>query len=175
MLMLKLPENRGVSKRRLFIVLGTIGLLIVAGICVYWLAQNRPVISSPAKQPTYEPNNTSKQDIPGNPGPATSDKVPSKEGLAITITQLEQQDNKVIITGMVSGATEGDCVAQFTTPNDKPVIGEAKATPDGAGAKCGPITLPAAGFAYLGDWQVVMSVYTGGGKAASAPKTITIK
>jgi hypothetical protein len=160
------------SKKWVWIAITAVTLLLVGG-GYWWYQQSRT-----AQQPTTTstPDGTAdKTKLPDNPGPSSSDQVPQKEGVSTEITKLEQHGNDVVIEGLVKGATEGNCVAEFTTPNDVPVIGETKATAQGEGATCGPITLAAADFQYLGEWQVVLKVYTGGGKAESPTKTIVIK
>jgi hypothetical protein len=166
-----LNSSQSGSKKWVWVAVAAAVLLLAGG--GYWLYQQSRTRPPAADQSA--PEIVDKTKLPPNPGVSSSDQVPVKEGVEVSVTKLEQNGNDVIIEGAVKGATEGNCVAEFTTPNDLPVIGEAKATKEGDNAKCGPMTLPAADFAYLGDWQVVLKVYTGGGKAASAPKTITIK
>ena len=161
------------SMKKTWLLVSTVVIVVVLLIVgVYWWRQQSNTPSASTDTPAGTSDKTS---LPDNPGPISSDKVPHKEGVKVTITRVEQKDSEVTIEGAFTGASEGMCVAEFTTPNDLPVILEAQATKTGEGAACGPMTHPAADFAYLGEWEVVLKVYTGGGKAESAPQRITIK
>jgi hypothetical protein len=162
------PGTSG-SKRWLWVGI-VVGVLLLAG-AVFWWYQSRP-----ATQPNTDDSSQGgpdKTSLPDNQTVPSSDKVPDKTGVSVSIARLEQTGNDVIVEGNVTGASDGSCVAEFTTPQDNPVNGEAKLTENNT--KCGPITLPAADFAFLGEWSVKLTVYTGGGKAESQAKTITIK
>lgn len=144
-------------------------LLAVGGYWLYQQSRQTPPPAGPSEQA-----GASKADLPDNQTVPSSDKVPNKQDVKVTITKVELTGNNVVIEGDVIGAPDaGTCVAEFTTPNDNPVIGETKLTENNT--KCGPVALPAADFAYLGEWNVTLTVYTGGGKAVSPAKTITIK
>jgi hypothetical protein len=136
-------------------------------------ANNKPRPTTPSD--SSQPGGPDKTTAPSNPGPASSANVPNKKDATVNITRLEEDGYKLTIQAAVQGMTDGDCVAEFTTPHDKPVVRQVKITSGDASAMCGPIVIPVPEFAYLGDWQAVVTVYAGGQKAVSPAKTITIQ
>jgi hypothetical protein len=161
------------TRNHIYIALVIVLALAIAGLA-YWSTQKPADKTAPAS--TSQPDGPDKTQIPSSTGPSSSADVPQKKDVTVAITRLEEKDDKVTLEGSVKGATDGDCVVEFTTPNDKPVIREVKAIKStDAGATCGPIVIPAVQFAYLGDWLVVLKLYTGGGQASSPARTITIQ
>lgn len=165
-----MPLALRLSGKKKWVLVGVVALLLAVG--GYWLYQQGQQSTQPATS-NPEAGSSSKASLPDNQTPATSDQIPAKQGVTVTIARVEQSGGNVVIEGDVTGAADGKCVAEFTTPQDNPVIGEANLTQNNT--KCGPVTLPSTDFAYLGDWSVKLTVYTGGGKAESPAKTITIK
>jgi hypothetical protein len=161
------------SRTHVYIALVIVLALAVAALA-YWSSQ-KPADRT-ARPDTVQPGGPDKTTVPNNPGPANSADVPQKGGVSVTITKLQEADDKVTLEGSVQGASAGTCVAEFTTPNDKPVVRQTNATKTSDnGAACGPFIIPAQQFAYLGDWQAVIKLYVEGGQAASPAKTLTIK
>jgi acetylornithine deacetylase/succinyl-diaminopimelate desuccinylase-like protein len=159
---------------KVYVVLLIILVLAIASLA-FW-STRKPSTNTTAPTTTTEPGGPNKTTIPDSSSPSTSANVPQKKDVSVAITKLEEKDDKVTLEGTVQGTTDGDCVAEFTTPNDKPIVRQIRAvkTSD-SGASCGPIVIPAVQFAYLGEWQVVLKIYTGGGQASSPTKTITIQ
>ncbi|HSE61262.1 MAG TPA: hypothetical protein VLA88_03120 [Candidatus Saccharimonadales bacterium] len=167
-----MPLARKLSTKTKWL-LALLGVVLIGAGGYVWYQQSQP--KAPVRAPDASTQGGSdKTSLPDHQTVPSSDKVPDKKDATVTIVRLEQKGNEVIIEGDVTGAADGaTCVAEFTTPMDNPVNGEAKLVDNNT--KCGPITLPAADFAYLGNWSVTLTVYTGGGKAVSSAKTITIK
>jgi hypothetical protein len=75
MLMLKLPARKRVPKRRLFVIIGMIGLLIAAGASIYWLSQNKQVAHEPPKT-TSQPENKTPTSEPTKPAQSEGNSFP---------------------------------------------------------------------------------------------------
>ncbi len=161
-------------------------MIVVAVLAVgaaAWYITSRP--PTPANHETdietVDNNQPSKQDITDKtdtPPPPSTD-VPPAAGLAVAVTKLEQANGNVTIVGSVTGqgAGDGTCVANFTTPQDRPVVKQAAATVKDGVVTCGPIVIDEVEFSYLGDWQAKLTFYTPQNKSqvSSEPKTIAIK
>jgi hypothetical protein len=153
--------------------------LLIATVGVFmWLQQPKKQDATTTPQVT-DNHQPTKEETANKPAPSNvpSADVPVSTALGVTITKLEQANGSVVISGSVTGATAGTCVAEFTTAEDKPVIKEIKATASGTSATCGPITIDEVEFSYLGDWSAKLTFYTAdqSHQASSAAKTITIK
>jgi cytoskeletal protein RodZ len=108
-------------------------------------------------------------------GSQTSNEVPVDPSFSASITQLEETNDEVNFTASVQNTqSAGTCVVTFSTPNDRPVTQQFTATNDGSTSTCGPISINANEFSYLGTWQVAFHYYVGD-QQATAQGTITIK
>jgi cytoskeletal protein RodZ len=105
----------------------------------------------------------------------TSDQVPVDTTLTASITQLEETNNTVKFAATVQHATSaGSCVVTFSNPNDRPVTQQFTATNANNVSTCGPITISANEFSYLGKWNVSFHYYVGDTQA-TATSEITIQ
>jgi hypothetical protein len=173
-------KNTKTSKSKIspLAIAAVVFALLVATAGIFWWSwrpkQNNTTTDNPAS--TTAPT---KEETANKPAPTTipSSDVPVSTALAVNITKLEQANGSVVISGAVTGATAGTCVAEFTTPQDKPVIKQVAAVNDSTNTTCGPITIDEVEFSYLGDWSAKMTFYTTNNahQASSPAKTITIK
>jgi cytoskeletal protein RodZ len=76
MLMLKMPANSGVPKRRLLIIVGMVGLLAIAGVCLYWLKQNPPAAHTTTEQSQQQPENKTPTSEPTKPAQSEGSNFP---------------------------------------------------------------------------------------------------
>jgi cytoskeletal protein RodZ len=121
-------------------------------------------------------NNPSGKDTTTSPtGDQTSNQVPVSKTLSAAITQLTEVNNTVKFTATVQNAdSAGTCVVTFSNPNDRPVTQQATATNADGVSTCGPISIPANEFSYLGQWNVDFHYYVGDQQATTS-SVITIQ
>lgn len=117
----------------------------------------------------------SKTDTSSSTSGETSDQVPVDHSLNASITQLSEANGQVNFKAQVSNASgTGTCVVTFSNPNDRPVTKQFNATYSAGVASCGPISIPAEEFSYLGQWQVSFHFYINSSQA-SAESSLVIK
>jgi hypothetical protein len=129
------------------------------------------------KYPSPKNNNIpSKATIPSTPTSGqTSNQVPVDTTFSASITQLNETNGQVNATATIQHSpTPGTCVFTFSTPNDRPVVDQVTATVKDDVATCGPITISADEFSYLGKWTLSLHYYVGD-QQAEAQSTITIQ
>jgi len=136
--------------------------------------------SSPSPKPSSpSPKNTAvteKGDAQPSIDPGkTTDQVPVNPAMTANIITLEESGQAVHFTATVSNSpTVGICVVTFSNPNDRPVTQQVNATVNNSLATCGPLSIPAGEFSYLGTWQVSFHYYLGS-QQATAQGNITIQ
>lgn len=109
-----------------------------------------------------------------NPG-KTTDQIPVSKDTTATITQLEQMGDQVKFNASIANTSSaGTCVVTFSTPNDRPVSKQFTASLQGNNATCGPLSIPASEFSFLGQWSVTLRYYTGNEQAV-AESSVVIK
>lgn len=135
--------------------------------------------SSNPKPHTPSPKNTAatnKGDTQPSVDPnKTADQIPTSPTMAATITTLSETNQDIHFTATISNSpTAGTCVVTFSNPNDRPVTKQVDATVSNGTASCGPLTIPANEFSYLGTWQVTLHYYLGS-QQATAQDSVTIQ
>jgi cytoskeletal protein RodZ len=121
-------------------------------------------------------NNPSGKSTDASPtGDQTSNQVPVSKTLSASITQLVEVNNTVKFTATVQNTdSAGTCVVTFSNPNDRPVTQQSTSANANGVSTCGPISIPANEFSYLGQWSVDFHYYVGDQQATTSD-VITIQ
>ncbi len=187
---MKISKNKKSSKIKTLIILLAIvvALLLVYGVYSYntgkWPFASKNQLDTSTIDGTQKTTNQSPRndnptqkddDTPQvNPG-KTTDQIPVSKDTTATITQLQQVGNQVTFNASITNTTSaGTCVVTFSTPNDRPVSKQFTATTKGADTSCGPLSIPASEFSFLGQWSVTLRYYTGDEQAV-AEGSVVIK
>lgn len=105
----------------------------------------------------------------------TTDQIPENTDITVTITSLQQHDDMVTFSATTtSTAADGKCVITFTNPNDRPISRTIDAAVGQNNSQCGPISIPAHEFSFIGDWTATIRYYSNETQAV-ASKVISIK
>ncbi len=182
----KMPRRKQRSKKALFV---TTAAVLTAGLVVgglLWRRAQNDTSNQPVDGQSQESLDAEQQDVDDkkqeilkneqNTSAQTTDQVPTNQVATVSITSLAQSGGQVTISGLVSNTSSGGtCVAQFTTPNDRPVLKEAAGVVKGTSVNCGPMSIPELQFSFLGNWKATMSYYSNGTKVTSPEKDIVIQ
>ena len=161
-------NSRTTSKKRTFMLMGALLLLLLIYTATAWKIHSWPFLTSSTSPDPDATRNVTNYPSPKNNNPPskqnttapatsgqTSNNVPVNTGLVATITQLEETNNQVIFSAKIQNTTSaGTCVVTFSNPNDRPVTQQSVATNSNSTSICGPVDIPADEFSYLGSWQV---------------------
>lgn len=172
---MKSPASR--KRTILFCIIACIVLVGAYGIFAY--SANKWPFKAPKAtkivKPAYTPNQ--KKNIPpaGPDAGKTSNQVPVSTSLTASITNLSETNQEVNFTSTITGSSDaGTCVVTFSTPNDVPVTKQFTPTLNGQTATCGPLTIPAQDFTYIGTWTATLHYYVGT-EQATTQQDIDIK
>lgn len=132
-------------------------------------AQSGPIINARTAHPSPKNNNPNpKTDTPPPTTDETSNKIPVDTGLVATITRLDESNGQVNFDATIKNTSgTGTCVVTFSTPNDRPVTKQFNSTYSSGVSTCGPLTISANEFSYLGTWQVDFHYYIGAAQATA--------
>jgi hypothetical protein len=180
-ILMKISKRRSRRKYLIVAIVTCVIAAIISGI-IYWnvktdgsqVVAESEGASAPAAQRVASDQIKSRYvDAPA------SDSVPTSESMSVVISELSYVNGKVTIVGIVdgiqSGLEKGQCVVEFTTDRDRPVVKQTDININNSEATCGPIVIDAYNFSYIGKWNVVMKVYAGDKQAVSPKNEVTIE
>lgn len=144
----------------------------------FWpfLASTNTQNTTSESSPSTDSTGKTQTDTTGVKSGVTSDQVPVSTSIAASITQLSEDDNNnITFAGLIKNNTSpGTCVVTFTNPNAKPYVVQADSTTKDSQTLCGPLSISALNFSYLGEWAVNLRFYSDN-EQATADSTITIQ
>lgn len=172
------------QKNRTVIIITIIVFLLVCGYfgvalkTHFWPFTVASTASTTPIETTPTTNTSGKSDTPiaGVTSDTTSDQVPVSSTVEASITQLsEDSDNNIAFAGLIKNNTSpGTCVVTFTNSNAKPYVTQEDSTTKDGQTLCGPLSISALNFSYLGDWTVNLRFYSDNEQATIDSK-ITIR
>lgn len=182
-------RRSGIKRKGLWLSFG----LVIAALAIYLIcaaafdfwplqAKSNPQNSDSLPSPKTAYPSPKNNNVPtkNNPQPVvdsgkTSNQIPVSPTMTATITDLEESNQQIHFSASVSNASSaGTCVVTFSNPNDRPVTKQVAATYAGSTSTCGPLTLSANEFSYIGTWQVSLHYYEGT-QQAGAEGSVVIK
>lgn len=178
--MKSLSSKSSLSRRRKIIIAGVILLLIGASVGAYFYNKQIQDEATKKEQESSDSSHSSKEDIinsknssnsseglPKNSSSTTSEQVPTSSSLSVNIASTSQTGGMVKASAQTSGS--GTCVFLYQPADSgKPVTREINVTNNNCS-----LAISQNEFAYLGNWKLTVTYYSGGGKV-EASQNVTI-
>lgn len=173
------------SNKKKYLLAATITVLVAGLVYVgiaykndFWpftkTADDQNAMQDTANESPKNNNSAKKSDTKETINPdMTTDQVPVSDKLSASITQLEQAGDEVKISAKIDNSPSvGRCVIIFSNPNDRPLTKEVDATLQDGSALCGPLSIPALEFSYIGEWTATVRYYLGEEQAVAEKKVV---
>lgn len=132
------------------------------------------------QQPSTDPNAgkqtdemPAKEESTTSATPSANNQAASSSTLSVVISRAGQIDQTIQIRGLIEGTKTGSCKAKLTKSGTV-VQGSHAVEFQQTGYTCGSLDIPVSQFNAGGDWQLELTVTSGGQTSAPAKQTITI-